>query len=318
LTLVDQHDDRQKVNAFGIMLENATRLFSISRRFHLYRFWIGFLLVAVVAILSPDVYAFSHKRYYANAFLLTPPSSTRQRHHHINGLLFPSLFSITSVSSSSTLTAPILRKPTSAGRGSSSLNAAQRSSSNDHQNRRLQSRPPQQSRQQFLTVTNVLDDYVKNRDNIKPYQVGLVWNKLGKAVQQSRNKREQRNFWAGNETNLRTLTVHTTQSVDEFNGQSTATVTHSLAKLSSLSDSNLNRVQSLWNALLLRTAMQLKSDGFNAQDVSNLLWAYAKVDKGQTRPRAHACWMLWQAQQCFGWKTLVRKGWRMLHGHMLR
>jgi hypothetical protein len=70
-----------------------------------------------------------------------------------------------------------------------------------------------------------------NRNRLKAYQVGLVWNKLGKAVQQSRNKSGRKNFGMDNE---RTLVVHTMQSVDDFNGQSTATVTHSLAKLTFL------------------------------------------------------------------------------------
>jgi hypothetical protein len=74
------------------------------------------------------------------------------------------------------------------------------------------------------------------------------------------------------------LVVHTLQSVDDFDGRSTTTVTHGLAKLISLTDSsNLARVQSLWNALLVRTAMHLKSDTLNAVEVSNLLWAYAKT-----------------------------------------
>jgi hypothetical protein len=129
----------------------------------------------------------------------------------------------------------------------------------------------------------------KNRNRLQPYQVGLVWNKLGKAVLQQKssrnnnnnNKLEQRqgNFWFDHETNLRTLVAHTMESVNDFNGISTATVTHSLAKLISLTDSpkNLASVQSLWNALLVRTAIHLKSDSLNAHDISNLLWAYAKT-----------------------------------------
>jgi hypothetical protein len=163
----------------------------------------------------------------------------------------------------------------------------------NHQNRRQHSkRPPLDSRQQTTqprfeaTVKDILDDYVKNRNRLKPYQVGLVWNKLGKALQQSRNMMDQRHFWVEHEPGLQLLVVQTLQSVNDFNGQSTATVTHSLAKLISLTaSSNLARVQSLWNALLVRTEMHLKSDTLNAHSVSNLLWAYAKADKDQTHKR---------------------------------
>jgi hypothetical protein len=148
---------------------------------------------------------------------------------------------------------------------------------------RQQQTREQQRQQQFLTVTDILNDYVQNRNRLQPYQVGLVWNKLGKAVQQSRNNSERRDIWVNHETSLRILVVHTMQSVNDFNGQSTATVTHSLAKLSSLTDSNLGRVQALWNALLVRTVLHLKSDNLNAQRVSNILWAYTKA--AQTHPR---------------------------------
>jgi hypothetical protein len=41
----------------------------------------------------------------------------------------------------------------------------------------------------------------------------------------------------------------------------------------------------LWNALLLRATLHLKSNEFNEREVSNLLWAYAKADKDKTHPR---------------------------------
>jgi hypothetical protein len=164
-----------------------------------------------------------------------------------------------------------------------SLKAQKENSLNaHHQNKHQKSI---RSREQFITVNSVLDDYIKNCNRLKPYQVAFVWNKLGKAVHQSCNTRQLRNFWVDHETSLRTLIAHTMHIVNEFDGRSTATVTHSLAKLMSLTDSNLSRVQSLWNALLLRTAMHVKSDGFDEQSVSNTLWAYAKADKSHTHPR---------------------------------
>jgi hypothetical protein len=48
------------------------------------------------------------------------------------------------------------------------------------------------------TVHYILDDYKKHHRKLKPYQVAVVWNNLGKAVQNSRQHWEERQrFWIG-------------------------------------------------------------------------------------------------------------------------
>jgi RAP domain len=134
-----------------------------------------------------------------------------------------------------------------------------------------------------LTVSDILNDYIQNHKQLKePSQVSTVWNKLGKAVQNSR-KREQQSFWSGDHQScLQTLVDQTIQSTNKLNGRSTATVTHSLAKLLHLTNSKcVGEILSLWNALLHQTILHVQSGGFNAFELSNLLWAYAKVETGE-------------------------------------
>jgi ribonuclease HI len=128
---------------------------------------------------------------------------------------------------------------------------------------------------------------MQKREKLEPYRLALdVWSKLGKAVQKSNNTWEKRqNFWIGNhKVALQTLMNETIQSAVQFNGRSTATVTHSLVKILYLTNSmqklGEKDFRPLWNALLLRTPILLLSNSFNAQETLNLLWAYAKAADG--------------------------------------
>jgi RAP domain len=161
-----------------------------------------------------------------------------------------------------------------------------RKASQDGERRSGQRGRPQQKKQQqqneLLTVSDILADYTRRCKQLKPSQVSSVWNHLGKAVQKSRNWEEMQNFWMDHKASLQTLVDHTICSADRFNGRSTATVTQSLVKLQHLTNSKSigDDHQLLWNALLRRTILLLQSNEFNAQDISNLLWAYAKAADG--------------------------------------
>jgi hypothetical protein len=83
-----------------------------------------------------------------------------------------------------------------------------------------------------LTAAVILDDYMKRYKTLKPYQLALVvWNKFGKAVQGGAASRERQGFWIDHKASLQTLVHQTIQSSAQFDGRSTATVTHSLATL---------------------------------------------------------------------------------------
>jgi RAP domain/FAST kinase-like protein, subdomain 1 len=166
---------------------------------------------------------------------------------------------------------------------------ASKSNSHVHSNpdasrKRSGQRPPQKRQQQndLFTVSDILDDYMKRREKLKPHELAATWNKLGKAIQNSRRREERQSFWVDHKAILQTLVDQTIQkSADEFNGRSTATVTHSLAKLLHLTD--LKRLggglQSLWGILHTRTQLLLlRSNSFNAQEISNIIWAYGKAD----------------------------------------
>jgi hypothetical protein len=136
-----------------------------------------------------------------------------------------------------------------------------------------------------MTTDSVLNDYLKKGDRLKPFQVAAVWKRLAKSVQGERDGRVRRNFWINHEANLRALFIHTMHSVNDFDGRSTATVTHSIVKLAtSLTttgsiSSDIRTVEPLWNALRVRTTKLVQSNDFDAHSISNLLWAYAKADE---------------------------------------
>jgi hypothetical protein len=126
---------------------------------------------------------------------------------------------------------------------------------------------------------------MKRRKTLKPYQVAAKWNHLAKAVQKSsRNWEERQNFWIDHKASLRMVVDQTIRTADDFDGRSTATVTHSLVKLLYLTNSKKNlgggELQPLWDVLLHKTKLLLQSNGLNTHDVSNLLWAYAKAADG--------------------------------------
>jgi RAP domain len=156
--------------------------------------------------------------------------------------------------------------------------------------RRSAQRPPlpqrKQQRSEFLTVSDILDDYMQNHGNLAPYQVAAKWNHLGKAAQKSRKWGQQHGLlWIDHQASLQVLVDQTILlSADQFDGRSTATVTHSLVKILHYTGAKSlgagERIRPLWEALLRRTARLLQSqeaDGFNAHSLSNLIWAYAKA-----------------------------------------
>jgi RAP domain len=180
-------------------------------------------------------------------------------------------------------------------------------------------RPRQQLKNSnnFRTVQQILSAYMKRLEQqkpphlvLQPYQVAFVWSNLRKAVQQQQQKlaktwhRELNNndstsFWTIG--GVQTLSTHSMQLVHDWNGRSTATVTHSLAKLLDLTttgsgggmqneqqcdNSSIGLVEALWNALLVRSEILFEAssstassrdNNFKAVEVSNLWWAYAKV-----------------------------------------
>jgi hypothetical protein len=141
----------------------------------------------------------------------------------------------------------------------------------------------QQDQKEPLAVADILDEYMQLHEKLKPHQVSSAWNKLGKAVQKSPSKGERLNFWINHNEALQMLVKQTIHSVNEFDGRSTATVTHSLVKLLRLANSKrLGALQSLWNILIKRTKLLLEQSdySFNEQDISNLLWAYARAADG--------------------------------------
>jgi RAP domain/FAST kinase-like protein, subdomain 1 len=157
---------------------------------------------------------------------------------------------------------------------------------------RQQQQQPQQCRRPFaakplppstneLTVSDILGQYMQRRKQLKPYQLALdVWNKLGKVIQKSRQW-ERQTFWIDHKASLQMLVEQTVFSIDHFNGRSTATVMHSLVKLLQFTNSSkiLGDLQPLWNLLVKRThLLLLQPNSFSDQSVSNLLWAYAKID----------------------------------------
>jgi hypothetical protein len=157
---------------------------------------------------------------------------------------------------------------------------ASNSKSNNRRNTD-QRRKSEPSGHQPMSVQSILDDYMQNHEKLtKPFHVSSVWSQLWKAVQMSPNKWERHNFWIHHKASLQTLVDHTIRSADQFNERSTATATHSLVKLLHLTNSTKKilgggELHSLWKALVNQTKLHIQSDGFNAQSLSNLLWAYA-------------------------------------------
>jgi hypothetical protein len=163
-------------------------------------------------------------------------------------------------------------------------------------------RPPQMKKQQnelLVSPSDILDEYMqkKDREKLVPAQVAAVWNSLSKAVHKSRQwndlwsavvvrkseQRQEENFWIDHKASLQTLVDQTIHTADRFNGRSIATVTLSLAKLLQLTNSKSSlrgELQSLWNALLHKTMLHMQAGNFNATDIANLIWAYAKVSGG--------------------------------------
>ena len=125
---------------------------------------------------------------------------------------------------------------------------------------------------------------------LKPYQVALQWNRIGKALQRS-GWEEHHNFWKEHQASMKVLIDHTINTANDFDGRATATATHSMAKILSLTAATSmlrksSRVQYLWKILLICTVKLLQSeDKLNPQDISNLCWAYAKVGLGHVDMR---------------------------------
>jgi hypothetical protein len=109
-----------------------------------------------------------------------------------------------------------------------------------------------------------------------------VWNKLRKAVQNSCKREEWQSLWVDHKSILQTLVDQTIHMADEFNGRSPVTETLSLEKILHLTKSKSlgGGLQSLWDRLLARTRLLLRqsNSSFNAQENSNILWAYGKAD----------------------------------------
>jgi RAP domain len=132
----------------------------------------------------------------------------------------------------------------------------------------------------IVTVSDILDDYMQNHANLDPSQVSAVWNKLGKAVQKSR-KFERQTFWIDHHESLKTLIDQIIRSANQFDGRSTATVTHGFVKILHCTRANsLGDRQPLWDALQQQTVRLIQADGFDAHSLSNLIWSYAKVNDG--------------------------------------
>jgi RAP domain len=134
-------------------------------------------------------------------------------------------------------------------------------------------------------VSDILGQYMQRREKLQAYQVAATWNELGKAVQKSRNNKwEQQKFWINHKASLQMLVDQTIQSTGEFNGRSTAKVTHSLVKIlhhTGAKSLSIGDLRSLWNALNLRKTILLtqpspSGGGLTAFEISNLIWAYAK------------------------------------------
>jgi RAP domain/FAST kinase-like protein, subdomain 2 len=163
---------------------------------------------------------------------------------------------------------------------------ASTSQSNIDQSRKAKQdgeRSGKQHKELGLTVSDTLDDYMQNHEELEPYQVAATWNKIGKAVQKSRKAEQRQSFWIDHNAILQTLVDKTIQSADQFNGRSIATVTHSLVKVLHLTKSKKSldgELLSLWNTLLHQTMLCIQSGSFNAQSLSNLIWAYGKAANG--------------------------------------
>jgi hypothetical protein len=145
-----------------------------------------------------------------------------------------------------------------------------------------------------------------------------MWNRLGKAIQKSRNS-EQQTFWIDHKASLQVLVKQTTHSAEQFDGRATATVTHSLVKILHLTNTKslgVTKLWSLWIALLRSTIRHIqKSDGFNAHDISNLIWAYAKAGADEIiKVDGRLLDAICAASGTMCGKLLPRKVWPMSHG----
>jgi hypothetical protein len=145
-----------------------------------------------------------------------------------------------------------------------------------------------QKKNELVMAAGILDDYIQNHKRLEPRQVSSIWNALWKVVQKSRKWEQQQCFWIDHRSTLKTMVDQTMCSANQFDGQITATVTHSLVKLLHLTNAKIDHgaadeLLSLWNVLLRRTALLLQQSSkknagkFNAHSLSNLIWAYAKA-----------------------------------------